>query len=159
MKQRRQKIQFKTIKTKWYKQTQLYISAIHAMKHSKTLPEFYYCLTYIPVCVFVTNTNTTKKDYLTKVSYACWLSIFYRILIVFIRWNLSSPMFVCLFLSVVWWNFCCFRGWKKSHRKGVTSKRVVTWCIHFCGGWLLLVEMSEWECSLRKSHWRECVAL
>ena len=29
----------------------------------------------LSVCVWVTNTNTTKKDYSTKVSYVCWLSI------------------------------------------------------------------------------------
>ena len=27
------------------------------------------------MCVCVSDSNTTKKDYLTKVSYACWLSI------------------------------------------------------------------------------------
>ena len=55
----------------------------------------------------------------------------------------SSPMFVCFFLcfdeiSVV------FEAEKKTHRKGVTSKRMFAWRIHICGGWLLLVEMREW---------------
>ena len=52
------------------------------------------------VCVCVTNTNTTKKDYLTKVPDACYLSIFYRILIVFIRRNVPSSM---LFISFFRW--------------------------------------------------------
>ena len=43
----------RTYKTKGYKQIQIYISTIHAMKHSKTLLEFYYCSTDIPLCVLV----------------------------------------------------------------------------------------------------------
>ena len=56
---------------------------------------------------------------------------------------MSSPiLFVSFFrwfdkISVV------FEAEKKSHRKGITSKRMVAWHIHFCGGILLLVEMRE----------------
>ena len=67
-----------------------------------------------------------------------------------------TTYFYCLFLSVVWRNFC-FRGWKKSHQQSITRKRMFACSIHFCGGILLWVEMREWECSLWKSHWRECV--
>ena len=47
------------------------------LKHDKcsnTVREIFLC---VCVCEWVTNTNTknTKKDYLTKVSYACWLHI------------------------------------------------------------------------------------
>ena len=45
------------------------------LKHyygSITVCELILC---VCVCVCVINTNTTKKDYLTKVSYACWLCI------------------------------------------------------------------------------------
>ena len=89
-------------------------------------------------------------------SKADWLNTFYRILIVYIRRNVSSPMlFVSFFLLGVWRNFCRFWSWKKSHWKDVTGQRMIG--IHFWGSWLLLVEMREWECSLRKSHWRVCV--
>ena len=50
---------------------------------------------------------------MTKVSYACWLSIF-----------------KCLFLSVVRRN-CCFRGWKKSHRQGILRKEMFAWHMPF----------------------------
>ena len=36
----------------------------------------------------------------------------------------------CSFLSVIRRN-CCFRGWKKSHRKGILRKRMFAWLIHF----------------------------
>ena len=50
---------------------------------------------------------------MTKVSYACWLSI-------------SK----CSFLSVIRCN-CCFRSWKKSHRQGILRKRMFAWLIYF----------------------------
>ena len=46
-------------------------------------------------------------------SYACWLRIF-----------------KCSFLSVIRRN-CCFRGCKKSHRKGILRKGMFAWPIHF----------------------------
>ena len=47
--------------------------------------------------------------------------------------NNKSIMFMLTmysFLSVVRFN-CCFRGWKKSHRRGILRKRMFAWPIHF----------------------------
>ena len=108
-------IQDKAVQTK-----QIYISTIHAMKHFKTLLWFYYCSWNNPVCVCVCviNTNTTKKG-LNDKSVLCVLTTY----------------FYCLFLSVVWRNFC-FRGSKNSHWQSITRKRMFACSIHFHGGWL-----------------------
>ena len=90
-----------TIKDKAVQTKQIYISTIHAIKYFKTLV-FSYCLTYFPVCLFVcvcvTNTNTTKR--LNNKSVLCVLTIFYKILIVYIMRNVSSPL---LFVSFFRW--------------------------------------------------------
>ena len=50
----------------------------------------------------------------------------------------------CSFLSVVR-RYCCFRGWKKSHRPGIPRKGMFAWPIHFVafdGCWWIWVSDS-----------------
>ena len=69
---------------------------------------------------------------------------------------MSSPM---LFVSFFRWFdeiSVVFEAEKKSHRKGVTSKRMVAWDIHFGGGIRLLVETRVIVFSLEVTLERVC---